>query len=117
MKTLESTPCAGATLKFFGVEGVTWNNRTNKNVWDNTLRRAGFAVRSRASKLSKSEKTVGAARKKIATIAAQEPDVIAFVARVPGHVLVLNREGRTVVDTAPRKNDRRKLLGLYAVKQ
>ena len=115
MTTLISTPCATATLNFFGVSGVTWNERTKQNVWDNTLRRAGYAVRSRASKLGKRESTVGAARQKIADIAQGEPEIIAFVARVDGHVLVLGRDGQTIVDTDPRKNDRRKLRGLFAV--
>jgi len=115
MKTLISTPCATATLNFFGVQGVTWNNRTKQNVWADTLRRAGYSVRSRASKLSKKTATVGAARKKIAEIAAGEPDIIAFVARVKGHILVVGRDGQTLVDTDDRKNDRRKLVGLVAV--
>ena len=115
MATLISTPCATATLNFFGVSGVTWNERTKQNVWDNTLRRAGYAVRSRASNLGKRASTVGAARQKIADIAQREPEIIAFVARVDGHVLVIGRDGQTVVDTDPRKNDRRKLRGLFAV--
>jgi hypothetical protein len=34
---------------------------------------------------------------------------------VDGHVLVIGRDGQTLVDTDPRKNDRRKLKGLVAV--
>lgn len=115
MPTLISTPCATAALEFFGVSGVTWNERTRKNVWPDTLRRAGYSVRSRASKLGKRTATVGAARQKIAGIASAEPSIIAFIARVDGHVLVIGRDGQTLVDTAPRKRDRRKVLGLWAV--
>ena len=115
MATLIKTPCASATLNYFGVTGTTWNERTGQNVWEGTLRRAGFSVRSRASKLTKREKTVGAARAKVAQIAADELQIVAFVARVPGHVLVLDRDGQTVVDTDPRTNDRRRLTGLVAV--
>lgn len=115
MPTLISTPCATAALEFFGVVGVTWNERTRQNVWADTLRRAGYSVRSRASKLGKRTATVGAARNKIADIASAEPAIIAFIARVDGHVLVIGRDGQTLVDTAPRKTDRRKLLGLFAV--
>lgn len=113
-KVLISTPCAGATLNFFGVEGTTWNNRTKKNVWENTLRRNGFSVRSRKSKLGKA-KTVGAARKVLDKISESEPEIIAFVIRVDGHVLVLDRGGKTIVDTDPRIKDKRKVLGLMAV--
>jgi len=115
MTTLIKTPCATAVLAYFGVTGTTWNDRTKRNVWDATLRRSGYAVRSRQSKLNKGERTVGAARTKIASIAAQEPTIIAFIAHVRGHVLVVGRDGATIVDTDPRKNDRRTLLGLRAV--
>ena len=114
MAVLLSTPCASAALRYFGVEGVTYNNRTKRNVWMDTLRRAGFSVRSRASKLPRNA-TVGGIRQKVAAIAAAEPTAIAFIVRVDGHVLVLDRYGSTVVDTAPRKADRRKVLGIFAV--
>jgi hypothetical protein len=115
MATLIKTPCASATLAYFGVTGTTWNERTQRNVWDDTLRRNGYAVRSRASKLSRKESTVGAARGKLASVAAAEPEILAFVARVDGHVLVIDRNGETVVDTDPRKRDKRKLRGVFAV--
>lgn len=116
MTTLISTPCATAALNFFNVSGVTWNDRTKRNVWEDTLRRAGYSVRSRLSKLHPTRLvTVGAARKKIAQIAEAEPAIIAFVGRVDGHVIVIGRDGQTLVDTAPRKNDRRTLVGLVAV--
>ena len=111
-KVLTRTPCATATLDYFGVSGVTWNERTNKNVWADTLRRNGFAVRSRLSKVGKN-KTVGAIRKKLASL--DEPQVKGFVVRVDGHVLVLDRGGNTIVDTAPRLRDKRKVLGVWAV--
>jgi hypothetical protein len=115
MTTLIKTPCASAVLAFFGVRGTTWNERTQKNVWADTLRRNGFAVRSRRSKLNRKESTVGAARGKLALIAEQEPLVLAFVIRVRGHVLIVGRTGHTLVDTDPRKNDRRKVENLYAI--
>ena len=114
MPVLLSTPCASAALRYFGVQGVTYNNRTKQNVWMNTLRRAGFSVRSRASKLPRNA-TVGGIRQKVAEIAAAEPTAIGFVVRVDGHVLVMDHFGSTVVDTSPRKVDRRKVLGIVAV--
>ena len=116
MATLVKTPCATAALEYFGVQnGVTWNERTRKNVWSDTLRRAGYSVRSKMSGLLKSEKTVGAARKRLAMLSEADPSVIAFVVSVEGHVLVVNRDGETVVDTDPRRQDRRKVLALRAV--
>ena len=113
-KVHHHTPCASSVLDFFGVRGVTWNDRTKTNVWDNTLRRAGFSVRSRTSKMGKNP-TVGGSREKIRKIAENEPDIVAFVARIQGHVLIIDRNGDTIVDTAPRKRDRRKLLKLVAI--
>ena len=111
---LETTPCAGATLKYFGVNGVTWNNRTNKNVFRDTLRRHGFAVRSRKAKLG-SIKTVGSARARIAQMAKDEPHVLAFMVTLKNHVLVVDTNGQTVVDTAPRIKDKRKIEAIDAV--
>lgn len=113
-RTLESTPCATAALAYFGVQGVTYNNRTKRNVWQDTLRRAGFKVRSRASKLPRNA-TVGGIRERVASIAASEPGIRAFVVRVPGHVIVVNRAGDTVVDTDTRTRDRRRVCGIVAI--
>ena len=113
-EVLQSTPCASAALAHFGVKGTTWNNRTRKNVWIGTLRRQGYSVRSRASKLTAGA-TVGGSRSRIAQIAAAEPDIIAFIVRVERHILVLDRTGATIVDTDERLRDKRKVHGLVAV--
>ena len=59
--------------------------------------------------------TVGKCRAKLAQIAQDEPNIKGFVVRVQSHVLVVDRSGRTVVDTAPRKRDARKVLGVLAI--
>ena len=113
---LQLTPCATAALNHFGVDGcATWNERTGQNVWPGALRRAGFGVRSRMSHLRSKERTVGGARARMRTIADNEPGIIAFIVRVPRHVLVIDRSGITVVDTAPRKRDARRIVGLFAI--
>ena len=114
-KVLVRTPCASATLRYFNVQGVTWNERTKKNVYLDTLRRHGYAVRSRKSLLRKSEQTVGGARKRLAEIAEKENGFIAFTVMVPGHVLVVDRNGNTIVDTAPRQRDKRRIMQVHAV--
>lgn len=114
-QVMQRTPCAGAILSYFGIEnGSTWNNRTKQNVWDNTLRRNGYSVRSRNSKI-KPGSTAGSVRNTLANIATDEPQIEAFVVRVQGHVLLMDRLGRTIVDTSPRKRDRRRVLGVLAV--
>jgi len=110
------TPCASAVLAYFGVHGVTWNNRTQKNVWMNTLRRNGFKVRSRNSQIKIGRDTVGKVRTKIQKMAARENiDVAAYIIRVEEHVFIVDKQGNTIVDTDPRKRDRRKVRGIFAV--
>lgn len=68
-----------------------------------------YIVRSRKSLLAKG--TIGKTRKAIEA----KGDALFYIAHVKGHVLLLNREGRTIVDTAPRKKDKRKVYNLYGV--
>ena len=85
------------------------------HVISDTLRaaRTAFSVRSRFSQLRKS-KSVGVARALCAKVHAEE-GARYFIAHVDGHVLLLGADGSTLIDTAPRKRDRRKLLGFWAV--
>jgi hypothetical protein len=47
--------------------------------------------------------------------ATKEQHLIAYVIRVEGHVLMIDRNGKTLVDTAPRKRDKRKVLDITGV--
>jgi len=71
--------------------------------------RTRFSVRSRKSSLPKNA-TVGKARLKAPEFGAKY-----YVALVPGHVILLGRDGKTLIDTDPRKVDRRKVLRFYGV--
>jgi hypothetical protein len=108
--------CVTAVLTALGVSVTafrsTWTAKSG-NMWPNVLRRNGFAVRSRASRLPKGC-TVGKARDKIASIS-DDPAGTMYIVRVESHVLLLDSDGKTVVDTAPRKRDRRKVKGILAV--
>jgi hypothetical protein len=53
--------------------------------------------------------TVGGARKNL------DGRAFAYVVMVDEHVLLLSRIGRTVVDTSPRRRDRRKIKGIWGV--
>jgi len=72
--------------------------------------RNDYIVRSRMSAANARGKTVGAIRDKLATLGARY-----YIVRTDDHVLLLNCEGQTVVDTAPRKRDRRKVTHVYGV--
>ena len=108
------TGCAGAVLRYFGCMGVTWNKRTGKNVYLDTLRRNGYAVRSRSSHIRKGS-SVGGIRSKLAQIADKEPMIEGFIVKVTDHVLLLDRSGQTIVDTDARTRDRRKVVTVHAV--
>lgn len=76
-----------------------------------------WTVRSRGARTV--GKTVGAVRHLLPRLAA-EVGATAFVVRVrttptQGHVLLLDPDGRTIVDTAPKKSDRRRITDLYVV--
>lgn len=80
------------------------------------LRRHGYAVRSRMSALGK-YCTVGQARTKIKGF--DDPRGTRYLICVNGygycHALLLDSEGKTVVDTAPRKRDKRRITSIKAV--
>lgn len=71
--------------------------------------RTRFSVRS--VKSAAKAATVGAARANVSKI----DRAVCFVCFVKGHVLLLDHNGKTIVDTAPRKRDRRKILAIYGV--
>tara|TARA_R110002020_G_scaffold102008_1_gene239826 strand:- start:238 stop:714 length:477 start_codon:yes stop_codon:yes gene_type:complete len=87
-------------------------------------RKVGFQVRSRKSNLKKNS-TVGAARKTIRKLAEKENEKflwfriqpVAYIVRVEGHALLMDNDGNTIVDTDPRKADRRKITHFYAVRR
>lgn len=108
------TVCAGTILNFFGIPQnkyrYTWNGKNN--VWPNILRRFGYAVRSRKSRLPK-KCTVGKARKVINKL--NDPKGTRYIVRVPHHVLLLDDSGNTVIDTDPRIRDKRRVISLIAI--
>ena len=105
--------CTQAVARWAGVEDSVRYLHTN-----NDLKRAlrtRFSVRSIKSALGKA-KTVGAARKVIAKLFADRNDLIAIYVSVPGHAMLVDRNGETIVDTDPRTRDRRRIVhanGLY----
>jgi len=108
------TVCVTTVLTALGVPignfKYTWNGK--KNTWKQILNRHGFSVRSRLSRLPKGC-TVGKARKFIAKL--QDPPGTFYAVSVQGHLLLLGNEGQTLIDTAPRKRDARKIVGISAI--
>lgn len=101
--------CALAVAKFFRVED---NVRYLHTVCD--LQRAmrsssEFHMRSRNSGIK--GKTIGAVRKKLF----DKIGAYYYIAVVERHVLVLDHEGNTLIDTDPRKRDARKIVKFFGV--
>ena len=89
------------------------------HTWGDMMRavRKLWSMRSVASVVgaTKGARSVGAIRASLMKHAEQHSDVASYVVRVEGHVLLIGRDGKTMVDTAPRKRDRRKVLNVYGV--
>jgi len=103
--------CALAAARAFGVGDVQRYLHTDSDLF--RAIRSKYSVRSVKSSCAS---TVGAARADMARLATERRDLIAFVVIVQGHVLVINRDGQTIVDTAPRQRDRRairRIMGVY----
>jgi hypothetical protein len=64
---------------------------------------------------AKPDSTVGSLRNAMHEYATKEQHLVAYVIRVEGHVLMIDRNGKTLVDTAPRKRDRRKVLDITGI--
>ena len=123
------TVCVSTCLAYFGVPAGSYkytdngfrNRKTRRYFTDNRrgaiLRRFGFAVRSRLSSVGGYDTTVGKVRAKIAKL--DDPAGTKYLAIVHGartaHAIVLDRDGSTLIDTAPRKNDRRRVAEIHAV--
>lgn len=109
--------CVTACLTALGVplNSYHYTGHANCSRRESILRRNGYCVRSRMSALGK-QKTVGNARKVIRKL--NDPAgtyyLVVVVYGGKGHALLLNDEGQTVVDTAPRKMDKRKIVSIKA---
>jgi hypothetical protein len=112
------TVCVSTVLAYFGILPNQYTvTSTNKNIraYHGILRSFGFGVRSRKSHTKKA-KSVGQLRKLLPSIAKKETeDVIAYMVMVEGHLMVLDAKGKTIVDTAPRKRDARRLIEVHAI--
>lgn len=111
------TVCVSNCLGYIGVPLSAYQvTSTSRNVtaYHGVLRRNGFAVRSRKSSIPKNA-TVGGIRKHVAKIAKKDPVGTLYIVMVWGHLITLDGTGKTVVDTDPRKVDKRKVIEIHAV--
>ena len=108
------TVCTSAVLAAFDIDACQYHYSGYLEQRINVLRKFGWSARSRNSKLRKGE-SVGAARKLIAQHKWGDPPGTRYMIQVHRHALLLDYNGNTIVDTAPRQRDRRKVLDIRAV--
>jgi hypothetical protein len=111
--------CVSACLSYLGIQPHEYKYTSSRKTIglatiNAIMRRFGWAVRSRKSTLLKGTKTVGSVRREIASYEDYSPDTV-YLVHVSGHVLLLNAKGETIVDTAPRKVDRRTVYDVKAI--
>jgi hypothetical protein len=111
--------CVSACLGYFGITPDQYRYTSSLrggpvNPILGIYRRFGWAVRSRKSNLIKGSKSVGAVRKAIKGYTDYTDDV-KYLVHVKGHVLLLDSNGDTIVDTAPRQVDRRRVYNVWAI--
>lgn len=101
----------GINSKSFHYTGSLADNRRNA-----ILNRNGFACRSRLSKIGRNT-SIGKARAKIASL--NEGSDVKYMVSVrygrSAHLILLDNKGNTLIDTDPRKVDKRRIAGIYAV--
>jgi hypothetical protein len=103
--------CGYAVARALGVEDATRYihtigdlQRAIRSMW--SLRSVKTRMGVKAGKT-----TVGAIRKRIA----ERGEALAYLVHVEGHVILLDKDGSTAVDTAPLQRDRRKVLRVHGV--
>ena len=111
------TICSSHVLAYLGRPTSTYHYSSSISNIVGVLRRVGgYAVRSRDSVCgSKKLPSVGSIRKLIKSGKMNDPKKTHYAVFVSGHILLLNENGETVVDTDPRKVDRRKVWALRAI--
>lgn len=113
------TVCVTACLTALGVpfDSYHYTGSAYDNVRESILRRNGYAVRSRLSAVG-GMISIGAARKKIKQLrdpAGTRYLVVVSTGKRATHAMLLDADGETIVDTAPRKRDKRRILSIKAV--
>lgn len=103
--------CGYAVARALGVDEATRYIHTIADL--QRAIRSMWSLRSVKTKMGvkAGRTTVGAIRKRIAA----KGEALAYLVHVEGHVLLLDKDGSTSVDTAPVQRDRRKVLRVQGV--
>ena len=101
------TVCVSACLSFFGIAPDKYqytSSNTNRNAFESVLRRFNYSVRSRASefKLKAHRTTMTELRREMkkSIYTANDHFIVSGCKRKAAHLMVLNGNGDTIIDTA-----------------
>ena len=106
------TVCTSTCLKVLGIDPSRFRYCQNRNDMLRIMRRHGYSARSRFSSIPK-----GASVGKLRGWIRERSERGLWLVFVPGHVILLPPDGRTIVDTAPRLRDRRRVTSVYFVRK
>jgi hypothetical protein len=109
------TVCVSSVLHALGIPVNSYHSTStlkNINAYESIIRRNGYALRSRNSHMRPAN-TVGSIRKKIRELT--DPENAMYLVRLKDHVLLLDRTGKTIVDTDSRIRDKRKVVRVQAI--
>ena len=117
------TICSSNVLAYFGIDCSTYHYSACLKQIAAILRRNGWACRSRDSRIkckianldNGKNPTIGSVRKAIKARKWGDPARTCYAVCVPGHILLLDWNGNTIVDTDPRSRDRRKVWAIRAI--
>ena len=103
--------CGYAVARALGVDEATRYIHTIEDL--QRAIRSLWSLRSVKTKMGvkAGRTTVGAIRKRIAA----KGEALAYLVHVEGHVILLDKDGSTAIDTAPVQRDRRKVLRVQGV--
>lgn len=113
------TVCVTACLTALGVpvNGFHYTGSASDSRREAVLRKHGYAVRSRMSKLP-ANPTMGKVRTAIRT-KMNDPEGTKYMVIQYGvgycHCVLLDDQGNTIVDTDPRKRDKRRVYSIKAI--
>ena len=112
------TVCVTACLTTLGVPfesfTTTYSTRTGKNTALQVLNSNGFSARSRKSKMPKNP-TIGVCRKAIKKLNENTIYYVCVTGSNWAHAMLLDNEGNTIIDTAPRKKDKRRVTSIHSI--
>lgn len=110
------TVCATACLTALGVpfNGFQVTGSIAKANYLQILNKFGFSTRSRKSYMPKNP-TIGKCRKAIQKLDENAAYLIVLKHAGYCHAIVVDNVGKTIVDTDPRKMDKRKVYSIHAV--